>query len=344
MFLANYPSTVYCDTTHFNTTGYSIFASRVSAFLLGEGVEHINKVSDGSVLLTRPSIDNVILYNGTTFNHQSGTDTPNEDYTTKGIEASIPANGELAYSFYADRENLIVLPSFYLAAGGTLTVELDFGVVQPDYALDSSVYQNPTFTPNIPSSVSYVASSSITKNKINLINTTDPILLIANKGWHVLKIKVDTSSSVFDGLEFISFEDVNQNKRLNALEGSAVGSTYISTSNATSLTEWRVNIDTLVSALKLDTTVSTSYYKWLPLKLVIYNTDNSILEYPFTLGRKTDGLGLKFVATPTRYNLIGSPINEKTLSNITFDIANQQLVFTFSGTAMTYCNISIDRI
>jgi lysophospholipase L1-like esterase len=86
-FTANYPSTIYCDGTHFNGSGYKVFASKVTALFIGEGAKKPMLISDGETLLVRPNIDNLQYCGSATFTSSAGSQTPTEINATTGIVA-----------------------------------------------------------------------------------------------------------------------------------------------------------------------------------------------------------------------------------------------------------------
>lgn len=332
-FTANYSNSIYCDTTHFNGMGYSIFASRVAALLIGEGAFNPKKIMDGSKLLTRPTIDNIVYMGGAYFDTDTGVDTPNENNSAKGIVARIPAGGSIIYSFYVEEDDLVALPYAYLVSGGTFKLELDFGVTQAQNSLDGALYLDRT-TPD--STVQYTSYSNAgLYNKSKILDDNLSILRIVGKGWHTLRISSVDNTTVFSGLEFIAYEDVKQYKdinKLNTKQGFYYGLTHSSYSATPEVvTETRIKVSTLLEHLgRTDILTTNEYWKHPPFKITVFNYGQSIIEYMFCCGSLGDGANSFFCGEISRKNIATTP-TERTISNIIFDSITQEIVITWDG-------------
>lgn len=218
-FVSQYPASIYSDPTHFNGTGYDIFGSRVASLLIGEGVHKPKNVVTGTVLLTRRTLDNVSLvwnagYNGST---SSYAPAPNELESDKSLNVLLNAdNGEMIYSFYAMNENLIVIPNMFVSSNANVTVELDFGVPQAQNALDS-VLNEYAIGEEVPNKLSITYSSSKWTNKKHYLDNLLEPLRITQKGWHTIRIKTTVASTAVYGLEFLSFQEWDNAKKLKTL-------------------------------------------------------------------------------------------------------------------------------
>lgn len=218
-FVSQYPASIYSDETHFKGTGYSIVASRTASTLVGEGAHKPKYVLPGSVLLTRRTLDNVSLvwnagYSGST---SSYAPSPNELEIDKSLNVLLNAdNGEMIYSFYAMNENLIVIPNMFVSSNANVTVELDFGVPQAQNALDS-VLNEYAIEEEVPNKLEITQPSSTwIRKKYYLDNSLEP-LRITQKGWHTIRIKTTVASTAVYGLEFLSFQEWDNAKKLKTL-------------------------------------------------------------------------------------------------------------------------------
>lgn len=332
-FTTNYSSSIYCDDNHFNGIGYSIFASRVASLLIGEGCFNPKFISGGSKLLTRPTLDNIVYFDGAYFDTDLGVDTPNENNSTKGIISRIPAGGSIIYSFYTEEDDLIVLPYAYLVSGGTFKLELDFGVQQAQNSLDGALYTSISATDSTVQYTSYSTTGAYNKSKI--LDNGLSYLRIVGKGWHTLRITSVDNSTVFSGLEFLSYEDVRQHNDINKLN-TKQGFYYSLTHNSYSatpevITETRIKVSTLLSYLgRTDILTSNEYWKHPPFKITVFNYSQSIIEYMFCCGSLGDGANSYFAGEIGRKNIASNP-SERTITNITLDASKQEFVITWGG-------------
>jgi lysophospholipase L1-like esterase len=202
-FMKNYTPDIYSDSTHFNGIGYTVFAAKVASLLIGEGLKNINRVGHGTKLLSRPTIDNLVYFGGAAMSVNAPTGTPNETDATQGIVANLPANGGIIYSFYAEKDDLLVFPYAYLSDGVTMKMELDFGVVQPQNSIDGAILKA-NGTESEPSAINY-PKEPYNYSKDYVIMNNKAVMRIVADGWHTLKITAIGGVVVLNGVEFTEY-------------------------------------------------------------------------------------------------------------------------------------------
>ena len=91
-----------------------------------------------------------------------------------------------------------------------------------------------------------------------------------------------------------------------------------------------VNISDIASALGIDSFLQ--YWRGVPLKITVFNYDQSILEYILVYTDSgTSVYGWNFVSTPVRNNLTGTPTTERTITGITYNSTTKQLTLNYAG-------------
>lgn len=214
-FLANYGADVYSDATHYTAKGYRIMGARIASLFVGQGAHKPTKVSDGSTLLTRPSIDNIKFGTGASIAHNAGYPTPSERALNNGIAVEMANAGEVYYSFYAESNDMVIIPGLYATDAATsFDLTLDFGIEQPDYSNDfrvgyaSADFANrPASVVNLPKSA-FIGKSGTVYHSSFLTSLPNPCLFIATTGWHTLKIKANktTGATTLYGIDFYNYE------------------------------------------------------------------------------------------------------------------------------------------
>ncbi|MDH6373527.1 lysophospholipase L1-like esterase [Paenibacillus sp. PastF-3] len=323
-FSKNYPISIYSDTVHFNGAGYSVFAARLASVFIGEGLKNINFVGNGSKLLSRPTMDNIVYFNGSSFTVNSPTNTPNETDASKGIVASIPNGAGIIYSFYAEKDDLVVLPYAYLT-GGSMILELDFGVIQPQNSIDGALF-SPYGSELEPSSITYLKLANDYSKRMILKNNLATLRIVSD-GWHTLKIKSAGGTTIFNGVEFISKESFIDLPKKSSYLGRT-SDTY--TSDV--ITETRINLDDLVISLGLrDVFIETSqYWKHPAIEITVSNYTQSVIKYQYIQGSMSDNSGSAFLGEISRKNIAATPV-ERTISNVTYNTQTNEFVITWSG-------------
>jgi len=215
-----YSTDIWSDITHFNGKGYSILGYRLSSLFIGESLLNPLKINGGNIITVNDmrsssSYNKSVLYTNADI---TTTDTPYQWSTNNGFyKLFVDKNGFISFSFYANEENMFVIPSIYISPMTKVNIKLDNGFNGCD-ALSSSLYrinrdnEGTRFNSGIQSIVT--KNESIRYNKIYCRDNFITPLRIANKGWHTITFEVEYSNygghplSLF-GIEFISYDVLN---------------------------------------------------------------------------------------------------------------------------------------
>jgi lysophospholipase L1-like esterase len=357
-FLANYGSDCYSDGTHYNGKGYTIYGARIASLFIGEGgpAKPFN-VQSGSRILTRPTLDNLVLKNAT-FTDHLGVYTPPELRNTEGIVVQINDGGAVYYSFYAETEDLVIIPIYYASYNGgavpandadkiLVSVSLDFGVEQPDNNFDYLINGVPSDYTTRPASIvekrmnstmhHYLNNSLITNNQLHTIR-------VITKGWHTLKITWQRGANpqayfIIHGLEILNDRAFESTKHNMLYPGDNVGAyyglthpTYQDPSTGQAVTETRIKASDLRKTLNVADWVE-QYYKGIAWKITVHSYEEAVIEYGFVQyhgGTFTPSASspIKFMGQLRRTNLKSTP-NEsyvREIENITFDDTTDEIV------------------
>lgn len=346
-FTANYPSTIYCDSVHFNASGYKVFASKVTALFVGEGAKSPMLVSDGATILTRPNLDNLQYLGGSAFSHTGGAvQTPAETLVGEGVVAQWTGTGKgIIYSFYTEENDLMLIPFFY-SSTGNLRLTLDFNTASPHNTDDLLVDYSASLTEVLSKQVVY--NFSVTNPGMDIIKPTDDtsqptIIRISEKGWHTLLIDTtDNSAAVnFNALHFMNYRnfkherDILLNKKNITSMRSSSG--FLEVYTHANYSSAPADVPTsIINISDINTAVggilnSSEYYKNPAMKLTVINFDNSVIEYGFTIPQYNGATsGLFSWWQINKHNLIDTP-TERTVSNMTLDRTNNQITITWGG-------------
>lgn len=214
--VAGYSSDIHSDVTHFNTKGYTVIGEKLASCFIGEGIAKPMKISSGSVLLTRPMIDNVYYGENALYYSASTTETPDETGTNKGIFAKISHQGNLTYSIYNELDNLVIFPSFLLFSGAKLKISIDYNVGQAQRSLDSTYLKSKSQYEDLPTFVEY--SGITVNNKMYMLNNGIEPLILQGKGWHTITVNSTGADTYFYGLEFMSYQDYHNMKNAGTIK------------------------------------------------------------------------------------------------------------------------------
>ena len=213
-FVNNYEYTIWSDGTHLNDIGYSIKASKIASAIAIQDFTQPKEIFGGTILLTRPTLDSCRCLNKNAIYF-----TASAGYTPNPIDAGklacrLNQGGEIAYTFYNNVENLVLLPTIYLTTNAKIEFELDFGLPQSKTPLTTANYKyaewdgtlpNKWILENTGANYSY---SKITANKNWIENQP---LILANKGFYTLLIKNSSNTTEgwanFFGIEFLTIEN-----------------------------------------------------------------------------------------------------------------------------------------
>lgn len=347
-FTANYSISIYSDGTHFNGNGYSVFASKIAALFIGNGILNPCIVKDGNVLLTRKNLDSVMYIGNAQATITSGAETPDEADTSGGIVARfVGEDGSLIYSFYAEQEDLMVLP-FYYSQNNDIKITLDFGTASPRNANDYLVDELQNLSEVLPKEVIY-SSLPQTPRLTDLIKPTGDnlqpqLIRISEKGWHTVKIETTIADNVilFNSLAFMSYRQYKQQKDIFKAElnsTSYIFQTHSNYNDTNDVIQSRIAYDDIANNLKIPTI--TEYWKSIPLRIIVYNYDQSILEYKFLFSSKNyNNNGWNFLGLSSRNNINETPL-ERTISSINLDNDTKEVVINWGGATTRASNVII---
>jgi lysophospholipase L1-like esterase len=193
--LKNYSADLYSDYTHFTGSGYRVFAARLVSLFVGSGIYSPVRVHGGDSLLARTQLDNVNGVNSA-IGINAGSPTPSEFDAGSGVSIIIKNDGAVYWSFYAEEDGLVVIPSLYTPdTGAVAKLELDFGLVQPQWNNYWSYNEKDgvnadyreTSIVTIPKALFTSYGGNVYSR--HMVKTKDqPVLKITTKGWHTIKI------------------------------------------------------------------------------------------------------------------------------------------------------------
>ncbi|MGG0326748.1 SGNH/GDSL hydrolase family protein, partial [Bacillus mycoides] len=352
IFLANYSADIYSDDTHLNGKGYEIYGAKLSSLFVGEGAHKPMKVSDGTTLLTRKTIDNIVFINNAFAISSEFSPTPDEIQTGKGIHLDLTDKGSVIYSFYCEQEDTVLIPSLY-ANDNTISFDLtlDFGVEQPRYSIDWGNNQ----ISRAPSVVNFPRGSFTGQNKtifssyyINSLSA--PYIRIPTKGWHTVKITANRPKgvSLFYGLNFLSYDSfetkVNGVLEASVRTGYYKFHTHTAHDSGADVLNSIISLSDITTALKLNLDTSL-YWKNIPLKLTVYNYDQNVLEYVFIMGGTNDSYGHVFGKDVRETKILATPNASliRACTGFAYDKTTKQLTFNWSGatTRASTCTITV---
>ncbi|MGL5152537.1 MAG: hypothetical protein ACRC7N_18420, partial [Clostridium sp.] len=210
-FISSYHIDIWSDDTpentnnirtHFNTKGYSILGKRLASLFIADGFYNKKSISSGSSLLIREQVDSVKYINSALNLEVNKAYTPQERNLDKSIICRLGTGGKIAYSFYAEQDDLYVIPTVYVYANKKFKMSLDFGIEQQRVDLTTKYIPTATVGELIPSELNLNSTVNKTYYKDLIINNNIEPLRIVKRGWHTITIESD--DAVFSGLEFIS--------------------------------------------------------------------------------------------------------------------------------------------
>lgn len=329
-----YPSTIYSDGTHFNGTGYSVLGSRVTAFMLGYTKNKIVSVND--VLLTRPQVDNCYYKGNANFSSMAAPFTPEEYKEGQGIYAKIEG-GKLTYSFYTNSDNIVVIPTVNIYPNSTFKMILDFGTEPSQLSLVQTVFGNSTTNKKYNNIYSYTnndVTNKQTSKKEYLTNKEIPIL-ICQKGWHTITIECENCN--FFGLEFLQLDYFIEEEKP---KGYYLGYTHNNyTTHNEDVTETKISLDVLKSNLGNIFYDNMNYYRTPVLEITVTNFYKNVIKYWVMCGRISHSEEWVFLGQQSKAGR--SDINERTITNVTFDNNTEELIITWGGATKYESNFVI---
>lgn len=218
--VAQYDYSIYSDKTHLNSIGYTVLGTGVGNAIAGHNLMNPVQVSSGVCLNANENKRNFIL-NGGRYEEGAGTGTPDTIDETISVYARLTSSGQsVTIPFYAQEDNLLILPNIYSTANNTITVKLDNEILPSDNITDSSIFNPPNPIDNNINSVVLSTNSTTRFTSDYLIKNGINPLRVAAKGWHSVTIELTSLDTTQENacasvlsVEFLSFNIYNLYKK-----------------------------------------------------------------------------------------------------------------------------------
>lgn len=211
--VGDFDNSMYIDFTHFTQQGFKTVGERLASIFIGQSPAEPVRISGNTYLGVHTQSSNVNLVGSAILD--SSLKSPNrpmalasKDLYEKDIQrvpgglcAAVTGFGKVVWSFYAEQDGMVVIPSFYTGTDGlTAEVYLDFGAKQGQWnnywncvdPLSPSIER----TTQEPSKIEIKTSAMQSYNEgkrygLHMINsTTQPVLRVVNKGWHTVMMQI----------------------------------------------------------------------------------------------------------------------------------------------------------
>ena len=352
-FSNGWDATYWCDTTHFNTKGYTAFADRLSSIFVGYGLTNNDWIlHTGESLGVRYTRDNMAYYS-VTFGEDASSNGAEEYTDNKGLTCNINGNGKLVYSFKTLEDNIIIVPVYSTWGNQRLKFTLDFDSEQGSVPLLNEINKTNRF---------YKPSSSFTTPKVQTYNTNNlyfslikkayddkQFLHIANKGIHNLVVNnIDTSNSYsaiigFIVLSYKDFYTLATSLNTTYVLQKLTHDSWSATPNEVSTMD--ITVDELNSFFKNHKISSGEYYKEILMKITLTSASKGyVQEYVFTWhddGGETAPTSGFYAKELNNFALYGTPENYRYIDSVTYDSTNRKYVINFSGNLNTFGSIIV---
>ena len=209
----DFDNNMYIDFTHFTQKGFKTIGERLASIFIGQSPAEPVRVSGNTYLDVHTQHNNINLVGSAVLD--SSLKSPNRPMSmvTKdlyashteralgGLCAAVTGFGKVVWSFYAEQDGMVVIPSFFTATDGlTAEVYLDFGADQGVWnnywnCVDASApsvdrqYREPS---KIDINTSVMQSwDSGKRYGLHMLNSkSQPVLRIVNKGWHTVMMQI----------------------------------------------------------------------------------------------------------------------------------------------------------
>lgn len=329
--LRGYSAKIWSDNTHLNGIGYRIIGARLMAVLIGDGVMNPFKVINGTTSLLNHQLDSFQLKgNVSSF---TSTGYPSPDSTVEGEGYALwlqDPNAEVYLSFFADEDDIIVIPSMYTGLDNeTITVELDFGTEQAQHMIDYVKHDQDRIFVSEPSTVT-INTTDLGINGVYWENDIRdgkvPYIHITSKGWHVIKIKQSIT-----GAEGLKLHAVHFRNYSTVFEATGVFTGYTSYDgfSTNEVLESRIKWVPLLKQLGLFN-YSTYYMDFPILNIEVNNFGLCHDTYEVQIVRANEADKLILFGLISRA-FISAAYTPRIISNITYDAATDEIVITWGG-------------
>ncbi|MFM5835797.1 SGNH/GDSL hydrolase family protein [Aeromonas caviae] len=197
----SFDSTVFDDNVHFKTKGYQKIASAVAAFILsklGDSYAHAKNGSSFSVRFEESPIKHKLSEWGVQSAKSGQKSPPLTSFTGGYVIETNTYNSKVIIPFYADSDDVVVQPSFYLQNAQCI-IEVDGAYGQMQYTLDDKNQPQVaaiTDKPAASKSVSTVDSNKLFDRAATPVSEQKLIRIqVGQKGWHYLSMHIESNGS-----------------------------------------------------------------------------------------------------------------------------------------------------
>lgn len=338
-WLSGYGTDVYAkdDGTHMNGKGYEIIGTRLAALFINDGPMMPFKVTGGTRLATRPTLDNMLLgpvgAHSMAVHSGGGAIRDGVADTTHHMSALMKDGASIYYAFYAETADLVCHFTYGIFTGNTLKIELDFGVDQPTNVAKSMVGIDDFDDLTVGSSI-FVASDR--DQHVTKLDHDSKVLHIVTPGWHTIKFTTTGNfPAQMDGLRTYAIEFLNYREYLGTIKQQSYRKAVPDVYNGEkeSITSFRIPWRTVMDVLGL-VDWKRDVYKAPALKVSLRTWDQGVAEYLLIVNPGRWEIADTFLTiqhfAPLRIINGTATLNAqrlRELDTVTFDKATWELVF-----------------
>ncbi len=197
----SFDSTVFDDNVHFKTHGYQKIAAAVASFILSKLGDSYANAKNGSSFSVRFE-ESPIKHKLSEWDVQSAKSgqksPPLTSFTGGYVIETNTYNSKVIIPFYADSDDVVVQPSFYLQ-NAKCVISLDGAYGQMQYTLDDKnqpQISGITDKPLASKSVSTVDSNKLFDRAATPVSEQKLIRIqVGQKGWHYLSMHIESNDS-----------------------------------------------------------------------------------------------------------------------------------------------------
>lgn len=182
----------YSDSIHFNGKGYTNLANRLTSMFVGNFKKP--RLFPSAVISNRPTRDNMVV-NGATFSSSTAS-AASEESSDKGsgVVSNLSGDSSIYLSYYAETDNLVLIPIHGFSSGASAKYTLDFAGEQGSVPLLPAInrtYSERVYPPSVIESTTATNQFRGYNGEVN-IETVNDYIHITNKGLHSIKIENGT--------------------------------------------------------------------------------------------------------------------------------------------------------
>ena len=345
-FSNGWDNSYYSDSTHFNSKGYKAFAGRLISTLIGNILSNDYKLYSNENIGVRLTRDNLVINNGATVS-ESENSYGQVEYTEGRGLVLLPSNGKCYYSFETVEDNVILIP-VYGCYGKSLKFTLDFNNPQGSstFKFDCDYVENINTSLIVSDNVAGINNlGKIIEKCIN----SNKFFHITNKGLHNICIEqteTDQQGAAFNGfivLNILSLKSYLSNNLIHKLTHN------VWSSNPADVSQIKIYPHELIGQFGTPYSLGVNHYRYIPLKVVLLNANDSIVEYGFIWN--DDGINdtgdtsvynQGFYKKQTMFSGSGSP--QRDITSINYNKDERCYEVNFTGNLKFMGNITVSII